>query len=464
LKRILLVASLFFVSLVISPAVMADIGIEYEERDTCKILPHTYEVNITNLQESRNIFRVRVPRGFSRWVTVSDSILRISPGDQETIYLDVSAPRGVELGDYNINMTVMTEDEPRVAENFELCFIVLRDYSMEVDDFYIDSDEYSPGETIKATVDVKNDGTKDFDDGIFRIEMMKDGTAIEESSTEFNLETGKRKVIDTSIVLDKLQKPGDYEIRYEVMGAGHTVMKGSERFNIIEVKDYTVEETSDGRYITRTTIIDVKNSGNVVHSEAIERSAGIFMSFLTTPEDAEVYRDGLSEVYRWNVELEPGESTQLRYQVSYWPIYILLVLLAVILFQIQMYIKAPVVKKKVERSEISDDKRVLTVSLYVTNRLFGKAKNVILEDSAPSVTRVLDEFDTLEPSIERKDDETILRWKLSDIEPGDSRVIHYKVKVLVESVDELIFPEASVRGSVDGRTFERSSSKVRIGV
>lgn len=464
LNKAAFILSLIAVFVLLSPSALAEIGIDFEERDTCKILPYEYEVNITNNRERSDIFRVRVPHEFSTWTSITNSIMRLESGDTGTSVIRVDAPRRVELGEYNMDFRVSTENEPIVSTSESLCFIVLRDYSMHFESFYIERAEYGPEDQVSTFITVENDGTKDFDDGEFYIEIYKDDSLVGSQLSEFDLETGKSKTVEASVDLDEYQSPGEYKVVYEVRGAGHTIESGEAFFDVIEVTDYETYETSDGRYITRTSKIHAENRGNVVEERDIEKSIIFPISLLSTAEDAEVIKEGLSTMYIWTVELEPGQSAQMSYEVTYWPLYVLVVLLLLIVFRIYLYMKTPVVKKEVVESEVSEDKRILTVSLHVKNRIFGTAKNVILEDSAPSVTRVLEDFDTLEPSIERKDDETILRWKLGDLDSGDSRVIHYKVKVLVESIDELIFPEAKVRGAVGSRTFERSSSRVRLGV
>ncbi|MFP4232626.1 MAG: hypothetical protein ACLFQ8_00175 [Candidatus Aenigmatarchaeota archaeon] len=464
LKKILPLLSAFILLSISMPTAAAHLEVSFEEEGSCKILPHTYEINITNTHDSEDLIRLSRPREFSRWMSLSRSIMRIQAGETETTELTIEAPRNVELGEYQTNFSIFSEDYEDVSTTGELCFIVLRDYSMIVRDFAVDKEEYGPMDQVNFSVTVENDGTKDFDDGEFRIEVTKEGEQIATDLEKFELETGKGKTVASSINLKEHQAPGTYDVMYEVRGAGHKIQSGEASFEVMEMANYEISEESDGRYIIRTNTINAENRGNILEQKEINRTAVFPLSLLTTAEGADVTREGLHTVYSWNIELEPGQSTQLSYQINYWPLYILIILLALIAFRLFLYMKAPVVKKEVVKSEISEDKRVLTISLHVKNRFFGKAKNVILEDSVLSVTRVLDEFDTVKPNIERKDDETTLRWKLGEMLAGDDRVIHYKVKVLVESVDELVFPPAKVRGAVGKRTFERSSSKVKLGV
>jgi len=463
LKKALLILSTFLLFVAITPTSLAHIEIDYRETDSCNILPYTYEINITNTHESRDIFRVRKPRKFSTWMSVTNSFMRIEPNETKSTEITVKAPRNIELGEYNTQFSVISENYKNVSASSELCFIVLRDYSMVFESLVLEKVDYGPGEEVRAFVTVENDGTKDFEDGEFHIEVMKGEETIGRSEKGFVLETGKSKTINTHVQMEEYQPPGEYILHYKIRGAGHTIKSGEESFDVLEVVDYKTNETTDGMYIVRTNTIHAQNKGNVVEEKNIEKNIRLPLSLLATAEGAEQRREGFSNVYTWNIELEPGETTQMSYEINYWPIYILIILVALILYRTYLYMKAPVVKKEVVKSEISEDKRILTVSLHVKNRFFGKAKNVILEDTVPSMARVLDEFDTLEPSIKRGD-ETTLHWKLGDMNSGDDRVIHYKAKVLVESVDELIFPEARVRGSTDGRTFERSSSKVRLGI
>ncbi len=466
-KRPIVALSLFLALVLVSQGSSADVDVYFEEMERCEVTPHNYSINITNRRDVRDIFSISFPEPYRwGWVRVPRDQRQISlePNETETINVEVDPPAEVELGEKRIEFLVKSRRDPSIVRSYEICFIVLRDYSMLVHDVSKDRNEYKPRESIKYEAVVENDGTKNFDDGFFKVELLKDNETIDSNKTNFDLETGKTSNILSFIETKKHQEPGEYMVEFEVGGAGKTIRSGEDTIKILEVDNWTISEEGVGGYIVRDVKIYVENDGNTIFREPIERTFRMPLSLLATSEDGEVIREGLVTSLIWSPELEPGEEMELEYNLHFWPIYILLLLLAVLVFRVYMYLKAPTVKKEVRKSEISENKRLITISLEVRNRLFGKAENVILEDALPSVARVVEKFDTLEPSIDRRDEETKLRWKLGEIEAGDSRIIHYKAKVLVESVDELILPAANVRGTADSRFFERSSKKAKLKV
>ena len=464
LKKILVVFSVLFTFVVISSFSIASLQVDYKERGTCKITPYSYDFNITNKGDTSQIFRVRKSRDMRNWIHIKNSVIPLMPGEEDTSAVKVDPPKGVDLGEYKVNITFFSEDNPNISEKKEICFIVLRDYSMKTSGFNIGASQYMPGETVKYSLGIENDGTRDFENGKLTVKLLISNEVINTDKTEFKLETGNKKEIEGSISLDERLSPGNYVLAYELEGVGKIWDQGQEQFNVPEVSDINKVESQEYGYISSTKTIEIKNKGNSVTEKVVKEEVSFPTALLVTAEGAEVERSGMSRTYRWTEEVEPGESKTVSYKTHYWPVYLLVILLIIITFKSYQYLKAPTIKKKVVKSEVSDNKRVLTVSLEAENGLFGKARNVVIEDSTPSVTRVLEEFDTLEPSVQRDEDETKLRWKVGEMKPRDSRVVYYKVKVLVESADYLKFPKAKIRGTLDGNTFERSSSEVKIKV
>ncbi|MFP4115884.1 MAG: hypothetical protein ACLFTQ_01605 [Candidatus Aenigmatarchaeota archaeon] len=463
MKKVLLIFSVLFVFAALIPSSLA-MEVNYEGKGSCKFTPYTYEINVTNGQESRDIIRIGAPRNLSNWVSIQNRIMVLEPGESETTDVKVDPPQDVKMGEYTAGISFTSEEYPELSRTEEICFIVLREYRMVAEELQVKKEKYKPGDTVEYSIAVENDGTKDFEDGELKVEVMKGNNDVKSVVTDFDLVADRKKTVKDSFSLDKYESPGEYELAYEVIGAGRVWTDGKESFEVDPVAETERSKTVNRGYLGSTKTIEVKNKGNSAQKEKIIEEIGLPAALLVTAEEAEVERSGLSRIYTWELELKPDETGQVSYKIHYWPVYLLLILVGIIAFRSYLYLKAPVVEKNVTKSEISGDKRILTVSLEIKNRLFGRAKNVVLEDSAPSVTRVIEDFDTVEPNVERGEEDTVLRWKIGKINPGESRIIHYKVKVLLESVDYLKFSKAKIRGGVDGRTFERSSSSVKIEV
>lgn len=450
--------------LILSVGGAAALQVELSEEEVCVVAPYRFKLNITNNQSYPDIFYVKALGTWRDWAWVSNSALYLEPGERKGSRISVLPPKKAEMGKYNLDVLVYSSKNRSVEKTKNLCFIVFRNYSMQVSNFSLSKGSYDPGEEVGASVTASNDGTKDFKEVKFHLKATKGGEVVGSSEKVFELETGQKKRFRASISLGRYQEPGNYKVKYTVKARGSVFSEGETTFQVNLIKEEEVERTREKGFLGSTTEIKIRNLGNAPSKKRITKKIGYPSAFLVNAPGAKTRRVGMASLFAWKVRVEPGQSKTVRYRTSYWPIYIILGVMAFLLYRAYLYIQVPTIRKGVMKTEMREDKRIFTISLEVKNRLIGEAKDVVVEDAVPSVARVIEKFDTLEPEIKKGEEETKLRWELGEVNPGEERVLHYKVKTLVEAVDYLKLPKASVRGAVNGRRFDRKSSKVKLEV
>lgn len=464
MKKMFFISISIFTFLLLSAGSLASLVVDVSEKEACMVAPHKFEMNVTNRQPYEDIFYVKAVGTYNKWTWVSNSVLILKPGESEGSSILVHPPEDADMGKYGIKSLVYSSTNRSVERAEKLCFIVFRNYSMQAGNFSLSKATYDPEEQVKASITAVNDGSKKFKNVTFSIKVSKDGEVIADSRKDFDLGIDEEKRVTTSLPLDKYQEPGNYQLSYKVKGRGSVFTAGEASFEVNSIKRKNKTKTVERGYLGSTTKIRIKNLGNDVYERVIRRRISYPAAFLVKAPGASVENVEMASLYRWRVEIEPGESKTVQYRINYWPIYVLLVIIAFLIYQACRYLQIPTIQKEIMKSELSEDKRIFTVSLEIQNRLFGEAENVVIEDAVPSVARVIEDFDTLEPKIIKDEEETKLKWKLDEISSGEERVLHYKVKTLVEAVDYLKLPKASVRGNLNGRGFERKSSEVKLEV
>lgn len=177
-------------------------------------------------------------------------------------------------------------------------------------------------------------------------------------------------------------------------------------------------------FLVKESVIRVENEYPLTVREDVELQLSgherFLVTFETVPDSSEF--SGLEATHIWDLELEPGESTEIIYTVNIgFPLAILTALtLAVIGFKLKkgrFYLD-----KEVEIVD-GEIKTVLTVR----NGRDSVQRNLVLRDFVPGVVEPT-EFETGSPEISNPDRGTRVEWGIEELQPGESRVLVYRLK------------------------------------
>lgn len=461
-KRIVLFFLVF--TIIFSVQVSAEMNLDFSDEESCVVAPHTFRVEILNNQTFTDFFHVNV-KDYSRWAWISDRRVEIPPGETRTVEIKVLPHRDAEMDEYRMEVVSYSNTNRSVEMSGEMCFIVFRDYRLEAEEFKLDSESYQPGADVVSSLGVKNTGSRDFEEIFFTTKMYGTDEQILDNDTEiFSLEADERKVAETVNVLDKHHSPGTYTVEYELNARGNLYSSGEKEFEVEEAEEIDVSIEEESGFLYKDTNIILINEGNVFYAEDYTDTINLPYSYLISTDEERVEREGISTVYYWSTGIEPGEMKIISYRTHYWPLYMLAILFLVIFAKAYDYLRIPKIKKRVQKTETSDGSKIYTVSLEVKNRLAGRADKVIVKDFVPNIARVVEEFDALKPDVIKDDDGTELRWKLNSMDPGEERILHYKVRTLVEAVEYLKLPRANISGKMGRKQFESKTSQVKLKV
>ena len=150
----------------------------------------------------------------------------------------------------------------------------------------------------------------------------------------------------------------------------------------------------------------------------------------------------------WGYSLEPGESFEIFYSVSYIPLIVAGVLIFAAFIILLSFYRTPfslekeiIIHKKKELGE--EGKNSIKIKLCIKNKTNKKQMNVIVRDKVPSPLRATGEFGTVEPtSIKKLKDKTELIWKFDILEPHEERIVTYEMKSSLKVLGKVLLPRA----------------------
>jgi len=283
--------------------------------------------------------------------------------------------------------------------------------------------------------------------------LIKYGSVLVREFDEHVLIKGGETVkVKNEYVFGKYEKPGEYKILVYLKDEnGNTVSTREISVTLLPVvkipPTYTEKTTTIG-FLSLTTTIVIKNDGNAVAppfylSEELPMIARGLFSASIPPTKEEVR--GNSVVYTWYIPyLAPGEAIVIKYQVSFFGLWLTLIIIGALTYFSYTYtFGVTVVKTCKYHGPIRKDREIL-ITVEVKNKTVGEINNVTLTDKIPPIVQVIEKFDTVPPKIKKTKSGVELTWNLGTLKPREERVVTYRIKPVIDVVGSLRLPAASM--------------------
>lgn len=441
MKRLLGVTFVIFLLAASITAAQKDMAMEVYQ-DVIKVEPGTMAKFILTAYspEKEGGLYLFVSGRPSHWINMGTSYIDLPIEGPITVSIDFY-PNDVP-GTYEYEIVVQSKTYPELKVSRTVKLIVIGAEKVEELDGEITMD--SDNINIRMTLDsvIEEEVTVDFS------LVSSSGKTMATYTRSFIFE-GERNITH-QIPLTSALFADTYTVKAAVKGTSIAVEKSF----IIEpvhriVK--TAEESSNTLF--HEFRLSVSNEGNVIEEDYIVK-ANVPTGFVTFSKQPSSCEDGECE---WIIsKLNPQEALQIVYRVQYWPLIaeglLIAVLIGVFMFFGWSRLNVPAFKKSVE---IGKDGSYTTV-LEIRNA-GKKITNVVIKDEVSPLFKVKDEFETVKPAVKHHEDTTELVWSLPVIEPGDHRIIHYRITPLVKG--NLKIPKAHMRYTITGRKKSKVSTK-----
>ncbi len=224
-----------------------------------------------------------------------------------------------------------------------------------------------------------------------------------------------------------------------------------------------ISKTSSFNIFGGSASITVKNEGNVpVNRSAIALGINSFNSlFLVSKSSSNgsaVISNGL--IQPSISSLMPGQSITLQYSVSYYPIYLIILIIA-LAFVIFLYFNRKVVfKKEVIEHKAVDGFIDIKIALRLKNISRKKIYGIELEDEIPPNSLKVAKAGQKEGKITKHGSRMLISWKEEELNPNDEIIVMYEVKSKIGIVGNFELERASVKFDFNGRSYRKSSNSL----
>ncbi len=253
--------------------------------------------------------------------------------------------------------------------------------------------------------------------------------------------------------------------------AQDTSDQANSNFNYVQVKINEVindavkeisisEEVTDG-WLVDTYKFTIENTGTLPYEGSqVDYFSELEYLLLDSTNNHGVENYGSDKKVTWDYLLEPRDSIQIAYTVSFVPILISGILLtsAIIAF-LYFYLNRFNLTKTARRG-----KETISIKLGVSNKTNSEQETVRIEDFIPKPLKLVRQFGTAVPSqIISTKSGTRLIWKFDSLAPQEERMLSYELKSELHVIGKLQLPQAKLTQKKGGKLLSKVfSGKVEL--
>ena len=402
----------------------------------------SYNLTIYNNENSTRVVNVFLPT--VAMTSINPNNFQLAPGKSQNVKITYTIPINTQPGTYFIGIRINGQQT-----NMHLRVVVLRPES-----------EYQKIEikSIRGTSFDPREG------GNLQL-VVNNPVAI--VSAKFNLITpfGNQT---RSIILQK----GDNTLYFKIKVPNKTEPKeypikiimyvhGIEKeydssLKIIGYSTCNVQKSESNNWLMKRVVFKVNNDGTSNGTCTVTAYLNSFdQLFLGSISGG--YNTNANE-YVWHVNVGPGETKEVYYEVTYYSIYIAA---AVAVAAVALYFwmtKTVKVKKSLIEYKKGKGFMDLKIQISVRNMKNKTIKDVVVLEHIPTLVREVKEFGTMKGEVVKIKGKRYIKWVIDELKPKEEIFLSYKVRTSLEVIGDLAFDPTIVKFKYNGKDKEFKSN------
>jgi len=398
--------------------------------------PVIYEIKIDNNNPNEELFLISVfPQEYFGVKAIYNDRVWIKPFSSSILQITFVSGKCVEDIKRVFEISAYQFSDPSKKYSTKLEVLPKRESTICLTSLNLSDSLVEPEKNLIITSKIKNFGKTDLQ---LRVKIFVEDKKIYDSI--ITLEKLSEEVIQQSFFVSKSLKPGKYSVKVLVYDMDNKLIDMMEsQFEIAKV--ITIEQMSFNKasFMESTNTIKFKNSGNV---ESNTQYYSIFIPKILQPF-VKISADYIKQDDLYKIiipSLKPGQEFSFSFSVVLYPIWIVAaIIIASIIFIYFKYYTILIEKR------IFEKEGEFKVKIQVKNARKMKLKNVVLIDRVPALFKLSKEFEFFEPKIVKKATGFELIWEIGDLNPGEERIITYKIKPIIELVGKFKLPKAILK-------------------
>ncbi len=445
-KFIITVSSLFIILLLIDSVHAQNIEIVSPEKTTILYTDKSksLEILVKNNGDKIDTFYFSVWPTY--WVSLERYWMTLRPDEVGNVSLFLRPPIDAEEGMVVYTFTVRSVDH-NISLSKEMNFKILRTTSVFLSEVKINKQIFRPGEIVTIQPVITNINRKESAEVFVTTKILRDNSIVKKFEDSFSISPASIETLTNSFGLDIRNIAGEYEVDVVLKNKLNKVLdERTISFNIEAVHKIDEEKRTENSILYSTITVKITNNGNVVESDFyVTESLPLISKNFFYPEIEPIQQEekGNRIVYTWLIKkLAPTESITITYQLRFTNLVLVSCLLIIIIVWVVWLFFRPQLRKSY--MGLLTEGREITISLNLKNRQRKTIKDIIVHDSVPPLAAVVKKFDTLVPSLKRKESGTELTWKIKELSPKEERVLSYRIKPTIDILGKLKLPKAHV--------------------
>jgi hypothetical protein len=452
-KKISLILT-FLLSLTFVTSVIAQKSIVVEMPSDVSVFAGeiaTINLTIINNQTIGDIFSISIFPSYWEKISVSPekANVEIGPKSNSTVKILFNVLPEAKEGIQVFSITVTSITNTSIADTKTILVSILRKSPVYISNFTLNKQVFNPEETLIIKIELTNTINMPSESYSLETTIEKNGETVEKfKSTIPSIPAKSSEIISNSFTFEKYAPPGNYLIKTILKDSLNKIVdrKSAEvtLSAIYKLPEQYTQKTRSIGILSASITVKVKNEGNIPTPEFyIKESIPAFAENLFKPETKPTSVNKINNIieYSWLIpSLGPGEEIEIRYQFILWHVWISLLALAFVVIIIFKVTLTPKIIKKYRYTYEKD----IAISLEVRNRGFSEIRDVLVRDFVPTVTQLVEKFETLKPKARKTARGMELTWKFDLIKPREERVLTYRIRPTVGIIGTLKLPAAKM--------------------
>ncbi len=224
-----------------------------------------------------------------------------------------------------------------------------------------------------------------------------------------------------------------------------------------------ITKTSSFGMFGGSSSITIKNEGNIpINRSNLSMPISSFNSLFLIYKNSSI---GSAEVVNGSVlpsvnQLLPGQTITIKYSVSYYPIYLIILIIALAII-ISLYFNRKVTfKKEVIEHKAVDGFIDIKIALRLKNISRKKIYGMEIEDSIPPNSLKVSKAGQKEGKVTKHGDSMKISWKEEELNPGDEIIVMYEVKSKIGIIGNFELDSAKVKFDFNGKNYLKKSNSL----
>lgn len=442
------VLSLLLVILLFAASALAESEITVEPIKNSVTLLETASFNLSVTNNAGEKQRYSVFSFVQGWdiepYPLKDKIMEIYPGKTKTTIIKVKPKETFKPGIYNLDLNIESDLGEKHSASLKVYVSPQQpmDYLPSIKVTVNINKKINPQEPLSIGLFLENRNPLNLEDLV--IKLQSDIPEFNEESS-IHLPPLEKKNIELTVTLNPFQKPGKYFLFFSFEKNEEPVKIIPQEIEILPIaSQFQTSIVTEESFLKTTNNILVRNTGNVKNTQNVTFPVSFWENLFTQSDAKTIKEDGQRYLF-WKITLSPDETiTLITIKNHRYPFYLLF--LAIVLVSVFLYLKSPVsLVKNAVSTKREGTLSELKITLHLKNLTKKPIKDIEVIDLIPGIADIEKslELGTLKPEeVKHTKKGTLVKWKLSEIEPKEHRLISYKIKSKLRILGTLKLPRA----------------------